>query len=77
MHSRVSRFKVPPNKLDLVIRAMQARVDAGAHRHEGFEGFARETLLVNRDGKEAVLIAYYQDRASLALNAERARQLRE
>ncbi len=77
MHSRVSRFKVPPDKFDLVIRAMQARVDAGAQRLEGFDGFAGETLLIDRDGEEAVLIAYYQDRASMALSAERARLLRE
>ena len=77
MHSRVTRFKVPPDKLDLVIRTMQARVDAGAARHEGFAGFAGETLLIDRDEQEAVLIAYYQDKASLVLSGDRARDLRE
>ncbi len=77
MYSRVSRFKLPADKLDLVIRAMQARVDAGPRRHESFAGLAGETLLIDRDRAEAVLVAYYQDRASLIENADRARQLRE
>jgi hypothetical protein len=77
MHSRVTRFKVPPDKFDLVIRAMQARVDAGAQRHEDFHGFAGETLLMDRDREEALLIAYYQDKASMALSVEKARHLRD
>jgi hypothetical protein len=77
MHSRVTRFKVPPDKFDLVIRAMQGRVDAGAQRYEDFHGFAGETLLIDRDREEALLIAYYQDSASMALSAERAQHLPE
>ncbi|HXN02438.1 MAG TPA: hypothetical protein VN973_11200 [Candidatus Dormibacteraeota bacterium] len=60
-----------------MIRAMQDRVASGPQRHEAFVGFAGETLLVDRDAQEALLIAYYVDRASLDANAERSRQLRE
>ncbi|GAC1471833.1 MAG: hypothetical protein PVSMB3_03980 [Candidatus Dormibacteraceae bacterium] len=77
MYSRVTRLKVPADKIELAIQAMQGRVDAGPQRHEAFAGFAGEMLLVDREGQEAMLVAYYQDKASMDSTAEAARQLRD
>ena len=77
MYSRVSRFNIPADKIELASQAMQGRVDAGPQRHEAFAGFAGETLLVDHEGQEAVLIVYYKDKASMDSSAEPARQLRD
>jgi hypothetical protein len=77
MYSRVTRFKIPAHKIDLAIKTMEGRIAAGAQRHAGFAGFAGEMLLVDREGQEAMLVAYYKDKTSMDSSVEAARQLRD
>ena len=77
MYSRLSRFRMPADRIAPAIAAMQARVATGAQRHEAFKGFVGEMLLVDRAGPELVMIACYRDKASIDSSMEAAQQLRD
>ena len=73
MHSRVSRYEIPPDKIDAAIEAFREAGPALAALDGGLGGY----LLVDRESGTALTVTFWENAAVLDASDARAAALRQ